>query len=208
MNKFLFNPFRYVAGWESLLIGIIVLLATSVTGYYSHIHFPDLLSVKTHNGLPYPLILAENGLNWLIPALLFYITALIFSPSSVRAVDVFGTMALARWPYFLVSFTGFSDTLERLGKFMVWKSLNTGEPVSISTGETLLAGTLLVFTLLSTIWMVALMVNAFKVSANLKGTKLTVLFIVILIISAILTAIASHQLLGLNFQDLAQISKP
>ncbi len=208
MNKFLFTPFRYIAGWESLLIGIIVLLATSVTGYYSHIHFPDLLSVKTHNGLPYPLILAENGLNWLIPSLLFYIAALIFSPSTVRAIDVFGTMALARWPYFLVSFTGFSDTLERLGKFMVWKSLNTGDPVSISAGETLLAGTLLVFTMLSTIWMVALMVNAFKVSANLKGTKLTVLFIVILIISALLTTSASHQLLGLNFQDLARISTP
>jgi len=208
MNKFLFNPFRYVAGWESLLIGVIVLLATSVTGYYSHIHFPDLLSVKTHYGLPYPLILAENGLNWFVPSLLFYIAALLFSPSTVRAIDIFGTMALARWPYFLVSFTGFSDTLERLGKFMIWKSLNTGDPVTMSTGDTLLAITLLLFTMLSTIWMVALMVNAFKVSANLKGTKLTVLFIVILITSAILTAVATHQLWGGYFPNSIPISKP
>ena len=108
MSKYLFNPFRYIAGWESMAAGILVLLATSVIGYYSHIHFPDIISVKTNPGIPYYVLLVENGLNWLVPSIVLYLAALIFSSSSVRVVDVFGTQALARAPYLIAAFTGFS----------------------------------------------------------------------------------------------------
>lgn len=95
MSKYLFNPFRYIAGWESLAAGILVLLCTSVIGYYSHIHFPDIISVKTNPGIPYYVLLVENGLNWLVPSIVLYLAALIFSSSSVRVVDI---LARKHWP--------------------------------------------------------------------------------------------------------------
>jgi hypothetical protein len=208
MSKYLFNPFRYIAGWESLAVGILVLLGTSVIGYYSHIHFPDVISVKTNSGIPYYVLLVENGLNWLVPSMLFYIAALIFSPSSVRIVDVFGTQALARSPYLIVAITGFSGTLDKFGQYTMWKSLNIGEPVAMSTGEIMLAITLILFMILSTIWMVVLMYNAFKVSANIKGSKLTIVFIVAMVISTAITAFAIYQLFGNHFPLPAQLPKP
>lgn len=196
MSKILFNPFRYIAGWEALGIGVLALLATSVFGYYSHIHFPDLISVKSHSGIFYHKILLESVINWLIPSILFYLAALLFSPSLVRAVDVFGTQALARIPCLFAALTGFSGILDKFGRFTMWKALNIGDPVSMSGGEMILAFTFLLFIMLSTVWMIALMYNAFKVSANLKGSKLVLLFIAVIILSVVLTGLLIHSFLG------------
>lgn len=188
-NKVLYNPFKYIAGWESLLAGIAVLLATSVIGYYSHINFPDLISVKTTEGIPFYILLIENGSNWLVLSILLYVVALIFSPSSVRAVDIFGTQALARFPYLLAAITGFSGSIDKFGHYTVWNFLHMGEPVEITSGEITLAIVLLILNILFSVWMVALMFNAFKISANMKGTKLTVSFIIAIVVSTILTAV-------------------
>jgi len=206
MSKNLFNPFKYIAGWESLAAGILILLATSVIGYYSHIHFPDILSVKTNPGIPYYVLLAENGLNWLVPSIILYIAAVIFSSSSVRFIDILGTQALARAPYLLSAFIGFSGSIDKFGQYTMWKTLNIGTPVVMSSGEILLAITLMLFLILSTIWMVVLMYNAFKVSANLKGSKLTIAFIVAMVLSTAITAIAIYQLFGNHFPLPTQLS--
>lgn len=208
MSKYLFNPFRYIAGWESLAAGVLVLLCTSVIGYYSHIHFPDIISVKTNPGIPYYILLVENGLNWLVPSIVLYIAALIFSSSWVRVVDVFGTQALARAPYLIAALTGFSGAIDKFGQYTLWKSLNIGDPVVMSTGEIMLAVTLMLFMILSTIWMVVLMYNAFKVSANIKGSKLTIVFIVAMVISTAITAFAIYQLFGSHFPLPSQLVKP
>lgn len=192
MNKLL-NPFKYIAGWESLAIGIIILFATAGVGYFSHIHFPDLISVKTFNELPFPIMLIQGLSNWLIFSFLLYIAAILFSPSSVRGIDIFGTQALARFPYLLAAFIGFSGSMDKFGKYMLWSTLQTGQPVEISSGEILLAVLLILITMLLTVWMITLMFNAFKISANLKNGKLIISFIVAIIISIILTGmISSH----------------
>jgi len=208
MSKYLFNPFRYIAGWESLAAGIVALLVTSVIGYYSHIHFPDLISVKTNPGIPYYVLLFENAINWLIPSILLYLSALIFSQSSVRVIDIFGTQALARAPYLIAAFTGFSGTLDKFGRYTLWKSVNIGDPVVMSTGEIMLAITLLLFMILATIWMIALMYNAFKVSANMKGPKLIILFIVVMVLSTAITGFTTNHFFGSYLPNPVEIPRP
>jgi hypothetical protein len=190
MNK-LFNPFKYIAGWESLFLGLAILLTTAVVGYFSQIHFPDLISVKTIHGLPFWVIAVQSVSNWFILSLLLYLAALILSPSSVRIIDVFGTQAMARFPYLLAAFTGFSGSIEKFGQYMLWSALHTGDPVQISTGEMTAAIILILASLLLTIWMITLMFNAFSVSTNLKGAKLIVPFIVLVITSIIVTGFIS-----------------
>lgn len=183
MIKRLFNPFLYVAGSKSLLIGLAIMLATTAVSYFSHIHFPDPISVKVAIGFPLWVYLVQNLANWLVVSVLFYIAALVLSKSSVRAIDIFGTQALARAPYLIASFTGFTGVLETFGKFLLWITTNTGNPVEITGAQILFAVLLLILTMVLTVWLVALMFNAFKVSSNLKGAKLIVSFIVIMLIS-------------------------
>jgi hypothetical protein len=194
MNKLL-NPFKYIAGWESLAAGVIVLLITSAIGYFSHIHFPDLISVKTNFGLPFFVLLAQGVSNWLILSILLYFAAMIFSSSKVRAIDIFGTQALARSPYIFAALTGFSGAFNKFGNYLMWTALHTREPVQITTGEIALAISLMLITLLLTIWMVTLMYNAFKVSANLRGAKLILSFIASVIASIVITGIISNYLI-------------
>jgi hypothetical protein len=190
MNKLL-NPFKYIAGWESLALGIVVLFATAGIGFFSHIHFPDLISVKTNHGLPFFVLVIQGFSNWLILSILLYLLALIFSPSSVRAIDIFGTQAFARFPYVLASLTGFFGLLEKFGNYMIWSALHTGEPVEITPAEISIAITVLLLTMVLTVWMITLMFNAFKISANLKGAKLIISFIGAVIVSIIVTGMIS-----------------
>ena len=208
MNKILYNPFKYIAGWESLLAGIVILLGTSVIGYYSHIHFPDMISVKTNPGIPYYVLLFENTINWLVPSILLYLLALILSQSSVRVIDIFGTQSLARAPYLIAALTGFSGTIDKFGRYTLWKTVNIGDPIVMSTGEIMLAITLLLFMLLATIWMIALMYNAFKISANIKGPKLIISFIVVMVLSTAITAFITHHLFGNNLPSPIEIPRP
>jgi hypothetical protein len=190
MNKIL-NPFKYIAGWESLAAGIVVLFATAGIGYFSHIHFPDLISVKTNPGLPFYILIIQGFSNWLVMSILLYLAAVIFSPSSVRGIDIFGTQAMARFPYILAALSGFSGLLDKFGRYLMWSALNSGEPVKISSVELIIAVMLLMVTMVLTIWMIVLMFNAFKISANLKGVKLIVSFIVAVIASTIITGMIS-----------------
>lgn len=183
MIKKLFNPFLYVAGAKSLMLGLTIMLATAAVSYFSHIHFPDPISVKISFGFPLWYYLVQNLANWLVVSILFYIAALILSKSSVRAIDIFGTQALARAPYLIASFTGFTGTLETFAKYLMWITTNTGDPVEITGTQIVFAVMLLILTMALTVWLVALMFNAFKVSSNLKGGKLIVSYIVILLIS-------------------------
>jgi hypothetical protein len=194
MNKVIFNPFKYVAGAKSLIFGILIILITAFIGFLSHTHFPDLISIKLSSDFPVWYFILQSLSNWFIVSLFLYLSAIAVSASSVRPVDIFGTQALARFPYLFSSFIGFSDSMDKFGNYILWTYLEIGEPISLSTSNAVIAVSLVILTVLLTIWLIVLMYNAFKVSANLKGTKSIVLFIIVLIVSTIVTAYISKYL--------------
>jgi len=196
MNKF-FNPFRYIAGLRSLLAGIVILLLTAVTGYFSHTHFPDLISIKLSPAFPLWYFVVQVFTNWLVISVVLYLLALIFSSSSVRIVDIFGTQAVARFPYLLAALTGLFGALSKFGKYIMYVQFHRGEPVDISSGEVAFAVFLMLLSLLFSIWTIILMYNAFRVSANVKGGKAVVLFITAFIISMVATFFLSRYYLSL-----------
>ncbi|BAX81972.1 hypothetical protein [Labilibaculum antarcticum] len=195
MIQKIFNPFVYIAGLKSLLNGLLIILATSIVGYLSHTHFPDIISVKIGFSSPVWYFVVQSLLNWLSISILLYLAAIILSKSSVRMLDIFGTQALARYPYFFAAFFAFSDSMQEFSSFLTWTFLHSGEPVEISTFSVILAITLIILTLLLTIWMVTLMFNAYKISANLKGAKLVTSFIVAMIGAMILSGYLSSILI-------------
>jgi cytochrome c oxidase assembly factor CtaG len=70
-----------------------------------------------------------------------------------------------------------------------------GDPIEISTIEISLAIATILFTIFLTIWMIALMYNAFKVSTNMKGSKSVIIFIVGLVVSIVITTLITSQLI-------------
>ncbi|MCT4590899.1 MAG: YIP1 family protein [Carboxylicivirga sp.] len=193
--EFLYNPFNKIAGGKALLLGLVIIILTSLTGYYSGIHFPGILSVKTCPQLPIVYFLIQGVLNLAIVSIVFYLAALLFSPSKVRLIDVLGTLALARSPYLLAAFTGFPDSLNQLGYYIQHTFMKVGEPVTLSTFDLVSAIILTIVTLLLVVWVVALMFNALKVAANLKGGRLTGVFIPSLIISIIIGIVLNYLLI-------------
>ncbi|MCF7803741.1 MAG: hypothetical protein K9N46_00380 [Candidatus Marinimicrobia bacterium] len=193
----LINPFRFIAGFRALAAGVLVILVTAVLAYFSNTHFPDILSVKISGDLPFWFLVSQGAGNWFIVSVVLYLTAVIASPSSVRLVDIFGTQALARFPYLPAAGIGFFGSVEKFGQYVLWENLGMGDgPVAMAGWEMGFAILLMMLTILLSIWLVALMYNAFKISANLKGAKSGGLFILGFIVSIVLTRLFSNYLLA------------
>jgi len=195
MTKKLLNPFVYIAGGYSLLIGLLIIFCTSVIGFYSNIHFPDILSVKTGPDYPILYYILQSIANWLVISAILYLFAVVFSKSKIRSIDIFGTQALARFPYLIAALTGFSNTMDKFGRYILWQLLEQGDPVVMSAGAITIAIVLIVVTLFLTVWMVALMFNAYKIAANLKRGKLIITFITSLILAIVLSAFINNKLI-------------
>lgn len=180
---------------RSLIWGLLIILFTSIIGYFSNTHFPGIISVKTAPDYSVSYFIIQGFLNWGVVSTFFYVASILFSKSSVRAIDIYGTQAFSRTPYLFASFIGFSGAIENFGKYLMWNLMQKGEPTEIKTVGMIVAILLMAITLLLTIWLIVLMLNAFKVSANLKGTKLSLIFIVVLIASMLVSSVLNNTLI-------------
>ena len=190
LSRWLFNPFYYVAGGKSLTIGIIILLMTGLLGYIGKFRFDGLLDFHMGSLKP-PLWLSiiENLLSWLVLSLLLLSVGMLLSKSRVRIIDVFGTQALARFPYLIVAFAALIP-----GTHEFARSLASGRiPHAFSTDLMVFAITALL-SLIMLVWMVALMYRAFATSFNVSGDKAIVLFIISIIIGEIVSKIILFQI--------------
>ncbi len=177
MKKWLFNPFVYVAGWQALGFGLLLMLLTLILSYLSQTHFDG--AIDAHFGFPSKLsIYVFEQLNaWLSATIIFFAAGSILSKSKIRIIDVAGTLAFARFPMLFVALIGFVPSLHQ------FPSANNIAVIAI-TG--------LIVALLS-IWMVTLMYFAFTISCNLKGSKAIVGFVVSVIVAEIFSKIIIHQ---------------
>lgn len=184
MKKWMFNPFIYIAGTKALAIGWTVMIATAVIGYFSHAHFDGVLDL--HNwphATPLVLHLLEQLNDWLMLTIVFFVAGKLSSNSSIRLIDVAGTMALARWVAIVPAIMGFGIHVPENIPHTQEQILAMITPLTIVLG-------LLSFVFI--IWMVVLLYNAFAVSCNLKNGKATVPFIVGLILAEAASWTISH----------------
>jgi hypothetical protein len=187
--NWLYNPFIQIAGAQSLLWGFIILVVTAFLGGLNNVHYDGVIDI--HAGMPAPMLLflLEVIVSWLLFSLFLLIAAKILSPSKVRAVDIFGTQAFAKYPYLVVSLISFIP---------YFRFEFHGMPDI--TASLIIYGLL---TIVFTIWTVILMYIAYSVSANLTGVKAIVSFIVALMIAEVIFKILLYQ----SYPFLIQILK-
>jgi len=194
--EWLFNPFRFIAGFKALLLGLAIILISVFVGSFSNTHFDGVLDVHTGAAAPMWLFLAEGIINWICMAVPLIFFGLIVSRSSFRIIDVIGTQALARWPYLIAAVVMLPDANQRVIVYIMSKLTQTAPAAAIGSIDVLIFGFAMFVTVLMIIWMVALMYRAYAVSCNIKGAGAVITFIVSLIGAEVLSKFAILSLLG------------
>jgi hypothetical protein len=179
--QWLFNPFRFVAGYKALLLGLAIIWLSGFIGWLGNTHFDGVLDV--HTGLEAPLwcFFAEGLIDWLSIAIPLFFFGLIMSPSSLRMIDVFGTQALARWPYLITSVVMLPKSNRRFGMYLMSRFTSTAGSATLNYTDVCIFILAVFVAVLMAVWMVALMYRAYAVSCNIKGPKAIITFIVSII---------------------------
>jgi len=180
VSQWLFNPFRFVAGYKALLLGLGIMLISAFIGSLGNTHFDGVLDVHTGMEAPLWYFFAEGVIDWLSLAVPLFFFGLILSSSSLRMIDVFGTQALARWPYLITSIAMLPDANRRFGVYLMAR-FTTGNSLAVNFTDMVVFGFAIVISTIMAIWMVALMYRAYAVSCNIKGAKAIITFIVSII---------------------------
>jgi hypothetical protein len=197
--EWLFNPFRFIAGYKALLLGLVVILVSALVGSRNNVHFDGVLDV--HIGLETPMwfYFAESLINWMSLAIPLFFFGLIVSPSSFRLIDVFGTQALARWPSLITALVMLPGANRRFGEYLMRKFTQTAPAVAVNPADAVIFVLAIIVAVVMTVWTVALMYRAYAVSCNIKGAKAVVTFIVSLIGAEVLSKFVILLLLPVNY---------
>jgi len=188
--QWLFNPFKFIAGYQALLIGLAAIILTSLLGSLSNTHFDGVLDV--HTGLQSPLwiFLCEGLINWISLAVPLLLLGLIASRSSFRTIDIVGTQALARWPYLVTAIAMLPAANRKVLEYLISQYTQGQTVTSLAPTDIAIFAVAILLTILMLIWMVALMYRAYTVSCNIKGPKAIVTFIIGLIGAEVISKIA------------------
>ena len=175
--KFLINPFERIAGAKALLIGLAVMLATAFIGSLSGTAFDGVLDVHIYaHSFLYAITIQLTA--WIILVLLMWASIKLFTRAKVRLIDLAGTLAFARIPFFFLAFSGFIPALKNIGMDIFSKL-----PLILMFA---------LFSLLFIGWSIYWMFKAVSVSANLKKMGHVLLFAVVLIVAEIVSLPAIH----------------
>jgi hypothetical protein len=190
------NPFTYIAGTKTLLWGLAGILITSIFACFGPIHLDGVLDIhvglNNYSSAGWSLqqnlvFLSEGVINLIVISGVLYAAAVILSKSKVRIVDVLGTQAFARLPLFLSVFIGAFTPLEKASAYVLHELAHMGNAVDINPVQLGLFVLFMLSTIISIIWMVIWMYKAYAISANLKGAKAIISFIISVLLSEIIT---------------------
>lgn len=191
MNKNIYNPFYKIAGVQALGIGLTAIIIISILAHFNGMTFPSIISAQIGNkALSIPRLLVQNLGHWIIFSTIIYLFGVFASKSHIRAIDIFGTIAVSRIPFILFSILGFLPINEINQKITAAVKNNPADPNLLSDLPLSEISILIVFALITlaiAVWVIALMYNAFRISTNIKGEKSAILFIVALILSLIVS---------------------
>lgn len=183
----LFNPFFYVAGGRALGLGLAAIFLAGLVGSWGQTHFDGVLDMHSGARAPLWLFFAEGVIDWLCLSAVLWVGGKIISPRAFRAVDLFGTQALARWPAILMSLLTLPKAFQRFGQELV-AQLRQGS-FHLNTADALVFFAIVFATIPLVCWMVVLMYKSFSVSVNVRGGKGIGTFIAGLLVAEVLSKV-------------------
>ena len=170
-----------------MAIGLVIMFFSAFLGYLSGTSLDGVIGIHYVKNLTLSQSLYLGFSGWFILAVCLWFSGLIYSPSKIRAIYVFGTQALARTPFLIAPIIGFSDVFVKAGEYFIASFVQQGEVISLTTADWNLFILFALVIVLIVVYSVALMYNAYSVSVNLKGSKAVVSFIISLLVALIIS---------------------
>lgn len=172
--NFLINPFERIAGGQALGWGLLGMAVSTGICYLSGWHYHGLLHFGPAPNPAWWCYAVEHLVVWIVPVVVFYLGGIILSPSRIRVIDVLGTVAFAQLPFIFMNLFMLLPPMENLKKI----DMNM-PPAELLTQPGFLIGVWLsLIGMVFMIWVLAWMFQALKVSCNLKGYRLGILYCV------------------------------
>ncbi len=181
----IWNPFTRIAGWQAFGVGIVIVIISAVLASYGNLVFDGAVDAHFGNHIGVAKSLIITGISLLSVVLAMYVVGIIIS-KNFRFVDILGTMTLARAPYLLLA------VLAPFATFPDIEQILQNPMIVLEYPSIIIIGIVSVPIL---VWSIALMYNGLKVSTGAKGTKLTVGFIVGILVAEIISKIFIHLIL-------------
>ena len=192
IRTWLLNPFHYVAGGKALAVGLAAIVASGLLCIVTASHFDGVIDFHTGRKVVWWLHLIEGPIDWLAMSVLLLIAGFLVSGSRFRALDVFGTQALARLPGLAMVLVSLLPPVRRVNE-RIAEAVMGGQIPGLFDASDPAGSTFFVFALLAivimSIWMIMWMYRAFSVSCNASGPKAVGAFIVVVIVGEILTKV-------------------
>ena len=196
LAQWLFNPFMFIAGLPALSAGLAIILISGFFCWLGSTHFDGVLDCHIGLAAQWWIFPAEGLIDWILLAIPLFFFALFISKSSFRLIDVFGTQALARWPYLITAVVTLPSSNQKVSSYMIAR-LNQVQPVvAVHFTDIFIFALAMLVTILMAVWMVVLMYRAYSVSCNVKGAKAIVTFITALTGAEIISKFAVVWLLS------------
>lgn len=173
--EFLKNPFYRVAGYTSLVWGVVGIMVSTVIAFVGGVHFHGLLHYGGAPNGAWWCFVVEHLVVWLVPAVVIYVVSLFVSRSHVRPVDVLGTVAFAQLPFVLLSLF---MALPPMRKVATIQSAQAVDALLTDTTWLLMLVWIGAVSLLLSIWVLYWIFRATSVACNLKGRNLWIVFII------------------------------
>ena len=177
----LVNPFTRIAGWQAFGLGLVFVSLMGFLGAGSGVAFDGVFDMHLFENTVQQAFI-YLGIDLVCLVLVMWVVGLIVS-KNFRFIDILGTMTLAKAPFLIMAIVGYFVTAPDMNEIM-------RNPYVILQSTSFLI--MMVLTMPVMVWSIALMFNALKVSCDLKGSTLTVAFIIGLFVSEILAKVLIH----------------
>jgi len=175
----LLNPFTRIAGWQSFGLGLAFIVLMGFIGASSDVSFDGVLDMHMMKDLSLLNSFLYLAIDLVCLVVVMWIAGLTLS-KGFRFVDILGTMTLAKAPLLILAIAGLFTTVPDLSQLLK-------NPDVIFQSVSFLV--LIILSIPVMIWSVVLMYHALKVSCGVTGNKLTIVFIIALIVSEIVSKV-------------------
>ncbi|HUT75064.1 MAG TPA: hypothetical protein VM221_09580, partial [Armatimonadota bacterium] len=183
LRERLFDPFTYVAGARSLALGLAAIMLAGFVGSFSNTHFDGVLDA--HTGVParLPLFLGEGLVNWLCAATVLFVMGKLASRTAFRAIDLFGTQAMARWPSAITAVLALAPPYQRYLVAVTRSLMSKGRMPAAPATEVAVFAVVLLGAIMAAVWMVWLMYRSYSTCCNIRGAAAVGTFIAGLLVA-------------------------
>ena len=181
----LWNPFIRVAGWQAFGVGIIIVLISAVLASYGNLAFDGAIDAHFGDNITIAQSLLVTGISLLSVVLSMYVIGLIIS-KNFRFVDILGTMTLARAPFLVLAVFSLFVTSPDVEQVLQNPMIVLDYPSFLVLG---------IISVPIIVWYIALMYNGLKVSTGTKGIKLTIGFIVGILVAEVISKLLIYLVL-------------